>query len=897
MTAPSGGLAAVGGRRALVCSYTAPQYDRDSGSQRIAQFVDLLLEAGWSVSFLAVRGGEKKYEHALQRRGIQFADIATTDAESFIAEGGFNVALLAYWPVAEYFLPVIRSRSPRTRVVVESIDLHFLRDARYRFGVASDRARRRGLTPEDGARMAAELNTYANADLVLTVSDDETALLRRFLERVTAVGTVPLGGDVAAAPVPSERRAGILFVGSFRHAPNLGAVGHLFQEILPRLDPALLARHPVYVVGDALNDTVRQYAAGTPGARLVGWVPTLTPYFERCRVAVVPLLYGAGVKGKTVQALLAGLPTVTTTVGAEGLDLESGRHAVVADDPTDFAAGIERLLRDDGLWADVAREGRAYVLPGWGRAAVKERFRHHLDGLTHRDPKPGGGTPDAALLQARLRTMWIRRMVESVRPMISEHVPDGGRVLVVSGDDGEFPDIPGVATEAFPSTNGAGVDQVLHELDSRAGDAEFLLVPESSRNWLDRYPSLRGHIDTHYRVLVDRPDAGILVELRSDVRIMAVRDPERPRAVDRAPVRVIAFLLPQFHPIPENDRWWGEGFTEWTNVTKATTLFPGHHQPHLPADLGFYDLRLPSVREEQAELARRHGVAAFCYYHYWFSGRRLLERPFSEVLARGRPDFPFVLCWANEPWSRRWNGRAEDVLQPQTYSAGDDLDHIESLLPALADPRAVTVDGKPVFIVYQARDLPDPAATVDRWRHAADRAGLRGLYLLAVETGWDQGWDATRVGFDGKVLFQPQFSALLQAPRLPLGPETLRVYDYREAVRLLGRGPNLPYPAYETVCTGWDNTPRTGSDGWVLHGSTPAAYEAWLSAAVDRAAARPPDQRIVFVNAWNEWAEGAHLEPDQRHGLGYLQATKRAVEGCSADAAAPRERRIERVGG
>src|SRR5215472_10557960 len=166
--------------------------------------------------------------------------------------------------------------------------------------------------------------------------------------------------------------------------------------------------------------------------------------------------------------------------------------------------------------------------------------------------------------------------------------------------------------------------------------------------------------------------------------------------------RLIAFYLPQYHPIPENDAWWGRGFTEWTNVSRAQPLFPSHYQPQLPADLGFYDLRLPDVRCTQAELARTHGIHGFCYYHYWFQGKRLLGRPFEEVLASGEPDLPFCLCWANEPWSRRWNGRPDDVLQAQEYSLADDQAHIRWLLPALKDRRAIRIDGKPVFIVYQA---------------------------------------------------------------------------------------------------------------------------------------------------------------------------------------------------
>jgi lipopolysaccharide biosynthesis protein len=347
--------------------------------------------------------------------------------------------------------------------------------------------------------------------------------------------------------------------------------------------------------------------------------------------------------------------------------------------------------------------------------------------------------------------------------------------------------------------------------------------------------------------------------------------------VEEAP-RLVAFYLPQFHPIPENDAWWGEGFTEWTNVAKAKPLFDGHYQPHIPADLGFYDLRLPETRLAQAELAREYGISAFCYYHYWFNGSRLLNRPFDEVLASGEPDFPFALCWANEPWSRRWNGRPDDVLQAQAYSRKDDLAHIRWLLPALADPRALTIEDRPVFVVYQARDLPDPARTVETWRREVTRAGVPDPYLLTVETGWDEGWDATEVGFDAKIMFRPQFTTLREASRLrvPAHPD-LEVRSYEAAWPLLARPEDVPYPTFETVCPQWDNSARTGGQGVVLHDSTPEAYEQWLHDVLARTMERPPEQRLVFVNAWNEWGEGCHLEPDRRWGLAYLEATRRAL--------------------
>jgi hypothetical protein len=255
-----------------------------------------------------------------------------------------------------------------------------------------------------------------------------------------------------------------------------------------------------------------------------------------------------------------------------------------------------------------------------------------------------------------------------------------------------------------------------------------------------------------------------------------------------------------------------------------------------------------------------------------------LDRPFREVFNSGKPDFPFCLCWANEPWSRRWDGRPRDVLQPQSYDREDDVAHISWLIPALRDPRAIKIEGKPVFLIYQGRELPDPARTVETWRREVLKAGLEGIYLIAVETGWDEGWDATQEGFDAKVLFMPQFSILRTTPRIPIaGKGSLQVYDYHMAWPILAHPEPAPYKRYDTVFPSWDNSPRAGDNATVLHNATPEAYDQWLCQAIARAQSQPPDHRIVFINAWNEWAEGAYLEPDVRHGCAYLDATRQAL--------------------
>jgi len=355
---------------------------------------------------------------------------------------------------------------------------------------------------------------------------------------------------------------------------------------------------------------------------------------------------------------------------------------------------------------------------------------------------------------------------------------------------------------------------------------------------------------------------------------------------------VVAFYLPQFHPILENDTWWGKGFTEWTNVTRTQPRFRGHYQPHLPSELGFYDLRVPEVRQAQADMAKEAGITAFCYYHYWFNGRRILERPFQEVLASGVPDFKFALCWANENWTRIWDGGQNEVLLEQSYHEADDRAHLQALAPALADPRYLKVNGKSVLLVYRAGALPDPRRTAEVWREEAARLGLGDLHLCRVESIDLDRSDPRRLGFDAAVEFQPDDMRLprrINLSRLGRGVRRLLrpgsayrhnyIYEYSDLAERAIRQPAKPYPRYRCVTPGWDNSARRKTGARIFRNSTPSLYEAWLedAARVSRARQNP----LLFINAWNEWAEGNHLEPDQYWGRAYLHATARALARAS----------------
>jgi hypothetical protein len=334
-------------------------------------------------------------------------------------------------------------------------------------------------------------------------------------------------------------------------------------------------------------------------------------------------------------------------------------------------------------------------------------------------------------------------------------------------------------------------------------------------------------------------------------------------------MEVIAHYLPQFHPIPENDEWWGTGFTEWTNVTKARPLFIGHTQPHLPADLGFYDLRVPEVREAQADLARRYGVTAFCYWHYWFGGRRLLERPFDDVLSSGRPDLPFCVAWANQTWSGIWHGAPDRILIEQTYPGPEDeARHFAYLLDAFRDERHLRIDGRPVMFVYKPGELLEPARFVERWQTMARQAGLDGLYLIAGlgetvypthrEDGYDAGvWYQFPFGEDRGV----QLRERLMARGLYRGPKR---YPYRADFPPIPAGQHGP--VFPCVYPNWDNTPRSDRGGVLATGATPERFGSEVRGALRVVQGLPEAERVLVIKSWNEWAEGNYLEPDRETG-------------------------------
>ncbi len=352
--------------------------------------------------------------------------------------------------------------------------------------------------------------------------------------------------------------------------------------------------------------------------------------------------------------------------------------------------------------------------------------------------------------------------------------------------------------------------------------------------------------------------------------------------------KILAINLPQFHPNPENDEWWGKGFTEWTNVAKSKPLFRNHDQPQLPADLGFYDMRLPETLDEQAQLAKEYGIDGFCYYHYWFSGKRLLKEPIDQLLVNKKPDFPFCYFWANETWSRRWMGEEKEVLIKQEYSHEDDLEHAKWLIQSFKDERYIKINGRPVFIIYKPFDLPNPQKTIQIFEEVAKENGILKPYFVASNSH-SMDVNPYELGFDHALHFQPRLQVLsefmIEGPTIKklirntlngIFSSSLRAYTYqyyKDRIKNL----QIKYPGFPCVLVGFDNTARRGDKAIVLKDQSVEIFEESLIEAIEEAKKLNEGEQIVFINAWNEWAEGNHLEPCRKFGRQFLEALKRVV--------------------
>jgi len=511
-------------KRALVCAPRMPEFDRESGSRRIFHLIEFLREAGWAVSFIAQNQTDgERYARILQQRGVETFVGFGSQTDQLIASSRFDLAIFAFWHMAEKHIPTVRRLSPTTRVIVDMIDLHFLRDARRILHRPADDRPAELLDLKYASDMIGEVNTYAMADGVMAVSQKEADLVNDLIGDPRLASTVPDSEDLPASTVPFDKRNGILFIGNFWHHPNLSAAEYLCKDILPRLDPALMAEHSVYIVGNALNDSVRDYGRNLPNVRMVGWVPSVLPYLNQARVSVIPLLHGAGTKRKLLQALMVGTPTVATSIGAEGLAVKNGEHLLIADDADSFARSIGRLLEDAKLWRLLSREGRKQIVTLHGRENARARLMEVISTVLAREPKPL--ILDDVIREPDRQTP--QRLYKNIVPRIQEIVraalPPEATVIVVSKGDEELLKLDGRRAWHFPQRDdgvyagyypASSAEAISHLEMLRSKGADYLLFPSAALWWLDHYVEFKQYLESRYREIVRQEDACLVFALR-----------------------------------------------------------------------------------------------------------------------------------------------------------------------------------------------------------------------------------------------------------------------------------------------------------------------------------------------------------------------------------------------
>lgn len=424
-------------------------------------------------------------------------------------------------------------------------------------------------------------------------------------------------------------------------------------------------------------------------------------------------------------------------------------------------------------------------------------------------------------------------------------------------------------------------------------DQDYSKAIELYEDVLSKYPMLSNTIGFNIALAKDKlkglgqelpdPADSIKAEIPT-INFDTIKDEFTPYRKSVAPepaVKLIAFYLPQFHPFAENDKWWGKGFTEWTNVGKAKPNYENHTQPHCPIHFGYYDLRIAEVQEEQAKLAKEYGIHGFSYYFYWFDGKTLMESPLKAMLANKRVDMPFCLTWANENWSRRWDGLENDVLIAQNHSQEDSLAFIRHLIPYFKDSRYIRIDNCPVLIVYRPNIIPDIKETANIWREEMIKNGIPGIYLISAQTFGIKSPEP--FGFDASVEFPPHtvVSTDVQHQVKNLSPSfTGHVFSYDQVVTNAVQSPEPEYKLFRAAMLSWDNTARKQDASHIFHGFSLLQYKQWLTSICAQNVFNEKyasDEKLVFVNAWNEWAEGTHLEPDRKYGYGYLETTRSVV--------------------
>jgi GT2 family glycosyltransferase/glycosyltransferase involved in cell wall biosynthesis len=524
-------------KSALICSYYIPQTDLDSYSRRLFHLLEFLREAGWRVTVLAQMAAESAGSR-LRHMGVPVYLDTFKNAELLADRELFDLAILGFWHIAEPIVPVIRRVSPATRIIVDSGDIHLLRHARRIFRSRSQEGRAGQLDSDYAAAMIRELNTYAGADAVLAVSQKEADLIADMTADATFSFAVPDCEDLAPSKISLNERKGMVFVGNFEHPPNLEALHYFCEQILPRVPESIRKEHPAVIIGNDLKPSFAQFAEKIAHVRIIGWVPSVIPYIERARIAVVPLLHGAGTKRKLLQALAIGTPAVSTSVGTEGLSLRNEENVLIADDPDSFAREIARLASDRQLWQRLKKNGRAHLAAQQGRKAVGQHFLKTVELVLAREQKKSAFSYSGEDAQEAKALKDYQNLVERIRQLADRELPANSQIAVVSKGDHQllrlnkrpgwhFPqNREGVYAGYHPANSAEAINQL--QMVEKKG-ADWLLFPKTAFWWFEHYAEFRQHLDANYSVAIRDAETCVLYALsRAAAEFTATRLKQRP---------------------------------------------------------------------------------------------------------------------------------------------------------------------------------------------------------------------------------------------------------------------------------------------------------------------------------------------------------------------------------
>ena len=792
-----------------------PEFDKSAGARSTLHIIQTYKELGLNICFLPDNFNPiEPYSQHLRDIGVKLLTDINIDSEKIFKLWLKNYAkkidyiFLSRPLVCQKYLKEIK-KYKNIKILYYGQDLHFLREQRT-YEITKDLK----YLEKSKSSKKIEYEIIKNADVSYFPSVVEKDLLKKDFpaKDIEVIPVYAYATDNLPAPQKFEDRKDILFVGGFWHAPNADGLKWFVNEIFPQI-VKVIPDIKLNVAGSNVTDEIRQLQS--TNINILGFVSDeeLQNLYKTTRVVIAPLRYGAGMKGKVVEALYNQAPIITTNIGAEGIE-NRNNVITIANESDDFANKLIELYTN--------KDKNEYAANNSINIIKKQFSKKYMN----------------IILSKGLAKTKKSNILRKIFSIINEY-------------------------------NNNKKQKVVYILGKR-----FIIKPEISQAQKDEY------IDY---VLNNQQDKTNFVKITTTPFKRKADTP-----------KLITFYLPQFHSFEENDNWFGKGFSEWSNAAKAVPQYTGHYQPHLPIDVGFYNLETTDILKRQIELAKMYGIYGFSFYYYWFSGKKIMEKPIEAFLKDKSLDMPFFMFWANEHWTRLWgDGQQDEILYRQELKDDDAEKFMADILPYMKDERYIKIDNKPVLIIYNPElyDLKVFDKFIKDIRRIARDNDFSDLYICTIRKPSMDKFNLKspldKYGLDAIVEFMPSGLTPDFMPKTPLIMNEKfngRCFDVEDYVMSEKYNFETNCQIYKGLFPHWDNTARKCYIDAYIFESTPQLYKSWLKGCIDWTKQHNKDtEQFVFINAWNEWAEGAHLEPDQKYGYAYLQATKEALEETASE--------------